>query len=169
MLKKIMFTFLILLGLYSTAAVVYRLFEPIETYHADNSTLYLDYSSLKEYVQASSEGSVHYLFFYASDDDASDNIKNTVLPAVENNTSLQFSKVIETVDITALVKNHQTYRLSQEWGLTSYPAFAAAGVSNGSIVVNHILEDSSDDPIDEQSLENWFIVNGLYQSTSDRK
>jgi hypothetical protein len=58
----------ILIILYSTAVVAYRLFEPVATYHVGDEDTYLDYNSLKEYVKSGGESSVHYLFFYSSED-----------------------------------------------------------------------------------------------------
>jgi 2-phosphoglycerate kinase len=46
---------------------------------------------------------------------------------------LQFTKIIETVDITNLVRSMQTNKLSEDWQLSSYPAFAAVTVKNGNI------------------------------------
>ncbi len=166
MLKKIMFSFLCLLILYSTAVVAYRLFEPSATYHIGDEDTYLDYNSLKEYVKSGGDSSVHYLFFYSSEDNDSAYIKNTVITTVENDTSLQFTKIIETVDITSLVRNMQTNKLSEDWQLSSYPAFAAVTVKNGEIIVNNKLENTSDHQITAEDFEAWLTLNGLYQGTS---
>lgn len=165
MLKKIMFSFLCILMLYSTAVVAYRLFEPVASYHTGDEDTYLDYNSLKEYVKSGGDSSVHYLFFYSSEDPTSVYIKNTVITTVENDTSLQFNRIIETVDITNLVRNLQTSRLSDEWQISSYPAFAAVTVKNGVILVNNKLENTTDQPITAENFEAWLGENGLYQST----
>ena len=166
MLKKIMFSILCLIMLYSTAVVAYRLFEPTASYHIGDEDTYLDYNSLKEYVKSGGDSSVHYLFFYSSEDDNSVYIKNTVITKVENDTSLQFTKIIETVDITSLVRNMQTSRLSEDWTISSYPAFAAVTVKNGAIIVNNKLENTNDHQITAADMEQWLALNGLYQGTA---
>ena len=159
MLKKIMFSILCLIMLYSTAVVAYRLFEPTASYHVGDEDTYLDYNSLKEYVKSGGDSSVHYLFFYSSEDDNSVYIKNTVITKVENDTSLQFTKIIETVDITSLVRNMQTSKLSEDWTISSYPAFAA-------VTVNNKLENTNDHQITAADMEQWLALNGLYQGTA---
>lgn len=163
-----MFSFLCLLILYSTAVIAYRLFEPTASYHVSGEDSYLDYNSLKEYVRSGGDSSVHYLFFYSGEDNNSAYIKNTVLTEAENDASLQFTRIIETVDITNLVRNMQTSRLADDWQISSYPAFAAVTVKNGNIIVNNQLEYTEDDPITVEKLEDWLSLNGLYQSTSSQ-
>lgn len=157
---------LCLIILYSTAVIAYRLFEPTATYHVGDEDTYLDYNSLKEYVKSGGDSSVHYLFFYSSEDNNSAYIKNTVITTVENDTSLQFTKILETVDITNLIRTMQTYKLADDWQLSSYPAFAAVTVKNGNIIVNNKLENTSEHQITAEDLENWLTLNGLYQNTS---
>lgn len=161
-----MFSILSLIILYSTAVVAYRLFEPTASYRTGDEDTYLDYNSLKEYVKSGGESSVHYFFFYASDDENSVYIKNTVMTTVENDTSLQFRKIIETVDITSLVDDMQTSRLADEWQLSSYPAFAAVTMKDGDVVVNNKLENTTDHQLTASDIEAWLTLNGLYQGTS---
>ena len=54
MLKKIMFTLLSLIMIYSTAAVLYRIFEPESEINTDTRTVSLDYDSLNEYLLSTS-------------------------------------------------------------------------------------------------------------------
>ncbi|MCH3961824.1 MAG: hypothetical protein LKF53_05915 [Solobacterium sp.] len=166
MLKKIMFALLSLLMLYSTAVIAYRIFEPTASYHIGDEDTYLDYASLKEYVKSTGDSSVHYLFFYSSEDNTSVYLKNTVIAAVENDTSLQFTRIIETVDITELVRSMQTNQLSEDWHISSYPAFAAAAVQDGKIIVQNTLENTKEHQLTASDIEDWLRENGLYAGTS---
>jgi hypothetical protein len=166
MLKKIMFALLSLLMLYSTAVIAYRIFEPTASYHIGDEDTYLDYASLKEYVKSTGDSSVHYLFFYSSEDNTSVYLKNTVIAAVENDTSLQFTRIIETVDITELVRSMQTNQLSEDWHISSYPAFAAVAVQDGKIIVQNTLENTKEHQLTASDIEDWLRENGLYAGTS---
>lgn len=161
-----MFALLSLLMLYSTAVIAYRIFEPTASYHIGDEDTYLDYASLKEYVKSTGDSSVHYLFFYSSEDNTSVYLKNTVIAAVENDTSLQFTRIIETVDITELVRSMQTNQLSEDWHISSYPAFAAAAVQDGKIIVQNTLENTKEHQLTASDIEDWLRENGLYAGTS---
>lgn len=166
MLKKILFTFLSLLILYSCGVVAYRLFEPTASYHIGNGEDYVDYNSLREYVTSTGESSIHYFFFYSKTDEDSVYIKNSVITSVENDTSLQFSKIIETVDITEITQNMDSNVLYEDWGISSYPAFATFTVENGNVMVSHILESSSNHIITALDIKQWLKDNDLYYDES---
>ncbi|NLH63297.1 MAG: hypothetical protein GX478_03765 [Erysipelotrichaceae bacterium] len=166
MLKKVMFAFLSLIILYSTAVIAYRIFEPTASYHVGDEDTYLDYASLKEYVKSTGDSSVHYLFFYSSEDNTSVYLKNTVIPTVENDTSLQFTRIIETVDITELVRSMQTSQLSEDWQISSYPAFAAVAVQDGRVIVQNVLENTNEHQLTAADIEDWLKENGLYAGAS---
>ncbi len=151
--------------LYTISAVAYRLFEPDSTYTTSADQTYLDYNSLKEYLVSTGEGAVHYLYFYSADDDTSVYVKNTVITSVENMTSLQFTRILETVDITELDREMKTNKLAEDWGITSYPAFAAIVMENGVPVVKSKLEYTKDHPLTAQDVVTWLQENGLYTGT----
>lgn len=162
MSKKIIFTFLTLLILYSTAVIVYRLYEP------RNNTEYMDvnhslsYDSLNEYLLSTGEGSTHYVFFYSAVNDNCVYVKNTVLSQVENETRISVSSLFETVNITSLEENMTTSRLSSEWNISGYPAFAAITVQNGKPTVINQLVWTDQKPITASSVEEWMEKNDLW-------
>ena len=55
MLKKILFTFLTLLVIYSSCVIAYRIFEPRDNYAVDKTTSYVAYDSLKPYDNQNGE------------------------------------------------------------------------------------------------------------------
>ena len=160
MLKKIMFSLLALIMLYSSAAAIYRIFEPQDDTDMNAGT-YLDYDSLKEYLLSTGEGTIHYLFFSSIDSADCQYVVNTVMSTVQNDTKLQIAKIIETVDITALEKALNTDRLQADWNISAYPAFAAVRIENGAIVVDNTLQYESDKPMNAASVEEWLKINGL--------
>ena len=60
----------------------------------------------------------------------------------------------------------QTSRLSEDWTISSYPAFAAVTVRNGAIIVNNKLENTNNHQITAADMEQWLALNGLYQGTA---
>jgi uncharacterized protein YxeA len=167
MLKKILFTFLALLITYSGAVIIYRLLEP-ETETSEPKT-FIPYSSLKQYVAANGESSIHYLFFYSSADVNSSYVCTTVLSKTASQTGLDLSKIIETVDMTAIDQSGETSQLHTDWNISSYPAFAAVSVENGQTVVANTLEWDPEHPLEPSDIEEWLEENDLYQSTSAAK
>lgn len=162
MLKKILFSLLTLLMIYSSAVVLYRIFEP------KNNTEYLDddatlsYDSLQEYLISTGEGSTHYVFFYSALNDNCIYVRNTVLNQVESETRISVSSLFETVDITSLDENMTTGRLSDEWGIAGYPSFAAITVKEGKPVVVNQLVWTDQKPITAASVEEWMKENDLW-------
>ena len=161
MLKKILFSFLCLLVIYSSGVVIYRIYEPKTDTNVVEESAYLDYESLKEYVMSTGESVTHYLFFYSMSDNDCVYIKNTVMAKVQSDTLLQIDRIIETVDITALEANMTTARLSKEWGISRYPAFAAVTVEDGQIKVVNMLEYDGEVPLTALDIEGWLEMNGL--------
>lgn len=161
MFKKITFTFLTLLILYSVIAAGYRYFEPAQTVSSDTSNT-IDYESLKDYITSTGDASIHYLLFYSSDNENAVYVKDSILSQAEADTHLQLSSLIEIVDVTNLDKSLETNRLSEEWGISSIPAFASVSLKDGKPVVNNKLEWDDSNPISVESLEQWLRDNSLY-------
>lgn len=166
MLKKIMFTFLTLLMVYSVCVVAYRIFEPRDNQPTVDTSSYLAYDSLKSYIEQSTQN-VHYLFFYSAINNNSIYLHDTIFSTVEKDTGKQLSSLIETVDITELDQTMETYRLSEDWSISSFPAFLSVSLENGEIIVNNVLEWTNAYPLTAQDIEDWMELNGLYEKTSN--
>lgn len=160
MLKKILFTFLILLVTYSTCVVAYRIFEPRDNQTITDTSSYLAYDSLKSYVQSSSQN-IHYFFFFSAINNDSIYMKNTIFSSVEQDTGTQISNFIETVDITELDEKMETKRLSEDWQIGSYPALLAVSSSDDQIQILNKLEWTSTKPITVSDVEKWLKENEL--------
>ena len=139
MLKKILFTFLTLLMIYSTCVVAYRIFEPRDNQSATDTTSMLAYDSLKSYVIDSSSN-IHYFLFYSALNNNSIYLKDTILTIVESDINKSLSNIIEVVDITELDQKMEIKRLSEDWQVSSYPAFISVSNNNGEIIINNKLE-----------------------------
>lgn len=163
MLKKIMFTFLTLLMVYSTSVVAYRIFEPRDNSSKIDTSSFLAYDSLKSYVQEGSSN-VHYLFFYSAMNNNSVYLYNTVFTTVNSDKDITLTSLIETVDITELDEKLETKRLSEDWSISSYPAFVAVSVENGEITINNKLEWTNEKSITARDIEDWLQLNGLIAS-----
>lgn len=166
MAKKIIFTFLTLLILYSTAVVAYRLFEPVNNTEYPDEDSSLSYDSLNQYLLSTGEGSTHYVFFYSAVNDNCIYVRNTVLSQVENETGISVSSLFETVDITSLDENMKTARLSDDWNISGYPAFAAITVKNGKPSVVNSLVWTDQKPVTASALEGWMAENDLWTPVS---
>lgn len=164
MLKKVVYALLALLVAYSSGVVTFRIFEPKTDANVVEESAYLDYDSLKEYVMSTGESVTHYLFFYSREDNDSVYVKNTVLATVTADTQMQIDKIIETVDITSLQQNMTDGKLSADWGISRYPAFAAVTVADGAPVVLNSLEYDGEIPLSAAQVEEWLRLNGLINS-----
>lgn len=161
MFKKIVFTFLILLTLYSTCVVAYRIFEPRDNISQNTTTNYLAYESLESYVKEGSQNT-HYLFFYSQANNDCIYVHDTLFPLVENDIGVSLDSLIEMVDITEVDETLETTELFQTWSINAYPAFVCVKVDNGEMTTSNKLEWSSEKPFSVQSIEEWLSENGLY-------
>lgn len=160
MLKKIMFTFLTLLMVYSVSVVSYRIFEPSDNTNTIDTSSFLAYDSLKSYVTEGSS-SVHYFFFYSANDTNSIYLYNTVFSTVNSDTNKDVTSLIEVVDVSELDTTLDITRLYEDWGVSSYPSFVAVSVENGEITINNKLEWTNEKSITATDIENWLQENGL--------
>lgn len=165
MLKRILFTLMALLAIYSGAVVIYFSNRPqlAETSSLSaNSGNVLYYDTLRDYTLNSGASATHYYFFCTSEDNNCAFVEDTVVRDTERATSLDLSSLIEFVDITRLVDAMDTDRLYTDWTITSYPAFVAVKNNNGQIEIENTLVWKDDDPISSQSLIAWLKLNNLY-------
>ena len=161
MLKKIMFTLLSLIMIYSTAAVLYRIFEPESEINTDTRTVSLDYDSLNEYLLSTGEGTIHYLMFSSTLSADCQYVLNTVIPTVNTDLNIQAESLIEIVDVTVLDKEMNINRLTADWGLSSIPSFAAVHIQDGTVIMDNTLESDPQKPMSAADLEGWLRQNGL--------
>ena len=169
MLKRIMFTLMALLAIYSGAVVVYLGNKPelAETSaFAQNSGSTLYYDTLRDYTLNSGASATHYYFFCTSEDNNCAFVEDTVIRDTERETGLTLSSLIEYVDITDLVENMDYNRLYTDWTVSSFPAFVAVKNDNGEIKIENTLEWTDDNPISSQTLTSWLELNKLYNTPS---
>ncbi len=160
MLKKILFTFLTILMVYSTCVVAYRIFEPRDNQSTSDTTSMLAYDSLKSYVKDSSSN-IHYFLFYSALNNNSIYLKDTILTIVESDINKSLSNIIEVVDITELDQTMETKRLSEDWQVSSYPALVSVSNDNGEIIINNKLEWTNEKAITTTDVEEWLKLNGI--------
>lgn len=166
MLKKILFTFMTLLMIYSSSLVGYKLFEPDQIYshsYSDHQSSSLDYETLKQYTISGGSATIHYYFFYSTNSNDSLYVENSILPSVEKVTPINLEELIEYVDITDLEINMETNRLKADWDISSYPAFVSCQVIDGEIKILNKLEWNSKEPMSEYDVMLWLNENKLYQ------
>lgn len=169
MLKRIMFTCLTLLVIYSGVIVGYKIFEPETAEEIADSAMTsqsLDYETLKDYTLNSGTSVTHYYFFGSSKTNDSLYVMNTVLRSVNRDTAVDLSSLIEYVDVAPLEDTMTTSQLNTDWTVTSYPAFVACQVQDGQIVILNKLEWNANSPMSEDNVIQWLIENGLYDGAT---
>lgn len=162
MLKKILFSLLCILMIYSSAVAAYRIFEPRQEHVALDSSSFISYASLKEYIVSSGESSQHFLFFYNDGETDSMYVRTSVLSDVKAKSGLDLDCLIETVDLSGYKQENLPASLAQDWGLSDYPSFALVTVKDGEIQILSKLEWSSSSPITSSMLIQWLKDNGVY-------
>ncbi len=167
MLKKIMFTLLTLLCIYSAAAVIYKYYEPQIHVQPTDSQSYIEYDSLSDYILSSADGTVHYLYFYDSRNADCIYVKNTIFTAVEKETRVSLADLIEIVSLSNLDQDTILRKLHDEWNVNSYPSFICISVNDRQASVDSILEWESDRMITSYEIEVWLTENGIDMGISD--
>ena len=162
MLKKILFSLLCMLMIYSGAVAAYRIFKPRQEHVAIDSSSFISYASLKEYIVSSGESSQHFLFFYNDGETDSMYVRTSVLSDVKAKSGLDLDSLIETVDLSGYKQENLPASLAQDWGLSDYPSFALVTVKDGEIQILSKLEWSSSSPITSSMLIQWLKDNGVY-------
>lgn len=164
MLKKILFSLLSILMVYSTCVAAYRIFEPDIESVSDDTSSFISYASLKEYIVSGGESSEHFLFFYNPLDSDSIYVRTSVIPDVESRTGLDLTSMIETVDLSGVLQENLPTSLASDWGLADYPAFALVVLKDGEIVIDATLQPSASSPITTPILTQWLRDNGIYEN-----
>lgn len=172
MLKKILFTLLTLLMIYSTVIIAYKINEPqkIESRALATalSSAAIPYSTLKDYTLNSGESAIHYYFFCSGNDQNCTYVENTVLKSVENSTNLNLDSLLEYVDLSDESEEAMSSPLS-DWGINTYPAFVVCNVSQGSITVSNPLEWNASSPMSADDIIRWLSKVGLYNNPSEEE
>lgn len=161
MFKKLLFSLLAMLMIYSSAAMVYRIFEPQLDTNEQRDLTYLEYSTLQNYIISTGESSKHILFFCSRSDPNAVFVKDTVLSTVQSDTGLSISQIIEVADITNEDPLDIAARLYRDWGIQEMPAFLAVGVQNNACIVLDRLEWDESDPFTAMKIEDWLAANGF--------
>ena len=165
MFKKLLFSLLALLMIYSGAMIAYRIFDPKLDTDEQRNFAYLEYDTLKDYILSYGESSKHILLFYSGADANSVYVKDTVLSTVQSDTSLAIPQIIEIADVTSIHRSDALTRLVKDWEIHAIPAFLSVGVKNGECVVLNRLEWDSDTPMSASVIEDWLAENGFRTGT----
>ena len=160
MFKKLLFSLLAVLMIYSSAAMVYRIFEPQLDTNEQKDLTYVDYATLSDYILSHGEASIHVVFFCSLQDANSLYVKDTVLSTVQSDTGLPVSQIIEVVDVSTAGSDIEA-RLQRDWGVGAIPSFVSVGVENGQCVVHDRLEWREEDPLKALRIEEWLEANGF--------
>lgn len=169
MSKRILFTFLTLLVIYSGILISYRMFQPdnADVYvYANNIEGALDFETLKDYTLSSGSSSIHYYLFFEQGDNDSIYVINTVFKAVESSIDMNLTNLIEYVDLGDGSSTDVLTELSSTWGVDTYPAFVACHVDGNEIVIDNTLTATSDQPISDSQLKQWLLLNNIYMDES---
>lgn len=164
MFKRLLYTVLTLLVIYSTAIVLYRINEPennTAVFSAFSSSVMLDYDTLSAYTKNSGASATHYYFFCSSENADCLYVENTVLKDTAAMTHLDLNQLIEFVDVTPLENSLNINRLKADWGISHYPAFIAVHNENGKINIENTLEWDPERPLNAEQLTSWLADNGL--------
>lgn len=161
MLKKILFSLLCILMVYSGAVAAYRIFEPRQDHVRLDSSSFISYASLKEYIVSSGESSQHFLFFYNDGESNSMYVRTSVLSDVKAKTGIDLDSLLEIVDLSGYRQENLHASLAEQWGLSDYPSFALVTLKDGEIQVLSRLEWSSGTPITGTLLIQWLQDNGI--------
>ena len=161
MLKKILFSLLCILMVYSGSVAAYRIFEPRQDHVRLDSSSFISYASLKEYIVSSGESSQHFLFFYNDGESNSMYVRTSVLSDVKAKTGIDLDSLLEIVDLSGYRQENLHASLAEQWGLSDYPSFALVTLKDGEIQVLSRLEWSSGTPITGTLLIQWLQDNGI--------
>lgn len=162
MIKRILFTCMVLLSIYSVAVVGYRLYEP-DLKNTDENSTYINYNSLQEYTLSHGENTKHLYLFYSSADANSNYVKNTLLPSMHSSKGVDIADRIEIVDITSLDTSYTTNRMKAEWGIQTYPSFLLVSVENNQITIEDSLCWDEEHPFTADTIWNWLTIHQITQ------
>ena len=160
MFKKLLFSLLAVLMIYSSAVMVYRIFEPQLDTDEQKDLTYVEYSTLPDYILSHGEASIHIVFFCSLQDANSLYVKDTILSTVQSDTDLPISQILEVVDIGNAGADISA-RLLRDWGVESIPSFVSIGVRGGKCTVLDRLEWKDTEPLNAAMIESWLEDNGF--------
>lgn len=169
MLKRLMISFLVLLMVYSTFIVGFKLFEP-ETEEVSETTLnttVIDYSSAENYTLNSGAAAIHYYFFCSPQNTDCIYMENTVMRTVELDTGINMSELFEYIDVTELDESFSLNKLKEDWQIDDYPGFVRCHVEDGKIILDSTLSWNSSQPLSVFELKQWLRQNGIYDTKEE--
>ncbi len=164
MFKRLMYTVLTFLVLYSAAIILYRINEPennTAVVSAFSSSVTLDYDTLSAYTKNSGASATHYYFFCSFENADCLYVENTILKDAAAASHLNLDQLIEFVDVAPLEDDLDINRLKADWGISRYPAFVAVRNENGEIHIENTLEWNPERPFSADQLTAWLATNGL--------
>ncbi|MCF0114938.1 MAG: hypothetical protein HUJ56_06250 [Erysipelotrichaceae bacterium] len=163
MLKKIIFTFMIVLALSSIVLAGYVYFEPEPikiTYTTDYFTI--EYDSLDSYINSGSEATTHLFFFCCVSDNDCQYIENTLFTSVDKeDPTINTKETIEYVEISEVVARNEFNLVQKKWNITNYPAFVSCTINNGEITFNNQLIWDPESSLSVADIITWFSDNNI--------
>ncbi len=162
MIKKIVFSILIGLCIYSLGVFAFRTLEPKDINDNATNSPMIDYRTLDEYLLSSSNGTIHYLFFYSNQNNDSIYLKDTVLNSLNQTSSTDISQLIEIVDVTSVDEEILYPSLKEKYDMSTYPFFACVHIENDTIVIDSILPYDINSPLKANEIKTWLEENGVY-------
>lgn len=154
MAKKILIVFTSLFYLYALAVIGFRIFEPKPQATILRNSV--PYPSLKNYIESSSDSTIHYLFFYSANNQNCIFVQNTILQQLQSEYQIPVDEWIETVDVTSIEQSYTTNKLITDWGIHDLPAFIRVYKQDGQIHIDeNKLEWTDQTPITAKNLKEW--------------
>lgn len=166
MLKKILFSLLTILLVYSGAIVGYKAHEPDKSalcsYMLLNNNESLDYNTIEDYTLNSGASSIHYYMFYDEDGANSAYLENTILKELAKDPLQDFTTLLEYVNVPNLSDPETPIKLQKKWGIDTLPALLVCRVQDHKIVIESTLQWNEKEPLTSEDVKMWMMQNGLF-------
>lgn len=168
MFKKLLYSFMIFIALGSTILAGYRIFEPKknirEAVISTNTKFMVEYEQANQFALSAGDSSTTYFLFCKLDNDNCNYIETTLYPDL--NATLENKKmedIIEYVDLDNIDDKKIIETISNDWGISNYPAFVSVSVIDNKLVINNSLVWSDDKPLNTLDILSWLSQNNIYK------
>lgn len=163
MLKKIVFTLMVVLAFSSLILAGYVYFEPEPEeiiYTTDYFTI--EYDSLDSYLQSTGEAANHLLFFCAIGNNDCQYVENTLFTGVDKqDPSINTKEILEYVDLTEVEERDDFKKVKDKWNIPNYPAFVSCTMENGEPHINNMLVWQPNYSLSVTDIMSWFYSNNI--------
>ncbi|MDI9540525.1 MAG: hypothetical protein QM204_03505 [Bacillota bacterium] len=163
MIKRIIFYVLVLTLIFFGVYKVYQSYKPKET---ENPVIEINYEfdivlTIEDFNELiiSSEEPLNVIFFDSSSIN-SQYLFNTILTEIMINNEIEKIENLIYVNLVDFdISEYSSFRL--KYGFSSVPACANMSYSEGLIVVNNIIEESNNNILTIQMVQDWLVKNNL--------